>query len=156
MQQLTYERTPKLNSMSYRYIYETLFIEGRDSDISVSALNQKWKLHKLYLSQSPYFSSMFNGNWKESNMDHIDITIVDPNVTLDSLNVTLGSLYQDEIVVEPADVISVLGMLAIIIISLLSRRLEAKISVCFDSERVSADAHIEPNWTKFEKRAIEQ
>ena len=76
----------------FRYIYETLFMEGRDSDIIVSALNRDWKLHKLYLCQSPYFASMFNGNWRESNMDHIDITIVDPNISLDSMNVTLGKL----------------------------------------------------------------
>ena len=65
-------------------------MEGRDSDIIVSALSRDWKLHKLYLCQSPYFASMFNGNWRESNMDHIDITIVDPNISLDSMNVTLG------------------------------------------------------------------
>ena len=80
----------KLFSFLFRYIYETLFMEGRDSDIIVSALNRDWKLHKLYLCQSPYFASMFNGNWRESNMDHIDITIVDPNISLDSMNVTLG------------------------------------------------------------------
>lgn len=42
-------------------------------------------------------------------MDHIDITIMDPNISLDSMNVTLGSLYQDEISVEPADVIPILA-----------------------------------------------
>ena len=68
-------------------------MEGRDSDIIVSALSRDWKLHKLYLCQSPYFSSMFNGNWRESNMDHIDITIVDPNISLDSMNVTLGKSF---------------------------------------------------------------
>merc|ERR1719369_682899 len=104
-------RTPKKKRLktTSRYIYETLFMEGRDSDIIVSALNRDWKLHKLYLCQSPYFSSMFNGNWRESNMDHIDITIVDPNISLDSMNVTLGSLYQDEISVEPAEVIPILA-----------------------------------------------
>lgn len=103
--------TPKKKRLktTSRYIYETLFIEGRDSDMVVSSLNRDWKLHKLYLCQSPYFSSMFNGNWRESNMDHIDITIVDPNISLDSMNVTLGSLYQDEISVEPADVIPILA-----------------------------------------------
>ena len=68
-------------------------MEGRDSDIIVSALSRDWKLHKLYLCQSPYFASMFNGNWRESNMDHIDITIVDPNISLDSMNVTLGKIH---------------------------------------------------------------
>lgn len=93
----------------FRYIYETLFLEGRESDITVSALNREWRLHKLYLCQSPYFASMFNGNWRESNMDHVNITIVDPNVNLESLDVTLGSLYQDEISVEPADVIPIIA-----------------------------------------------
>merc|ERR1719266_1483964 len=104
-------RTPKKKRLktTSRYIYETLFMEGRDSDIIVSALSRDWKLHKLYLCQSPYFASMFNGNWRESNMDHIDITIVDPNISLDSMNVTLGSLYQDEISVEPAEVIPILA-----------------------------------------------
>merc|ERR550519_959785 len=98
----TLMRTPKKKRLktTSRYIYETLFMEGRDSDIIVSALSRDWKLHKLYLCQSPYFASMFNGNWRESNMDHIDITIVDPNISLDSMNVTLGSLYQDEISVS--------------------------------------------------------
>ena len=103
--------TPKkkrLKSTS-RYIYENLFLEGRESDITLSALNREWKLHKLYLSQSDYFSSMFNGNWRESNMKHVEITIVDPNITLDSMNTTLGSLYQDEISVEPAESTSILG-----------------------------------------------
>ena len=75
-------------------------MEGRDSDIIVSALNRDWKLHKLYLCQSPYFASMFNGNWRESNMDHIDITIVDPNISLDSMNVTLGKKNDLKIVHE--------------------------------------------------------
>ena len=75
-------------------------MEGRDSDIIVSALNRDWKLHKLYLCQSPYFASMFNGNWRESNMDHIDITIVDPNISLDSMNVTLGKTNDLKIVHE--------------------------------------------------------
>jgi BTB/POZ domain-containing protein 13 (germ cell-less protein-like 1) len=47
---------------------------------------------------------MFSGSWRESNMSSISVTIADPNVTLDALYVTLGSLYQDEISVEPAEV----------------------------------------------------
>merc|ERR1719273_1027950 len=103
--------TPKRRKLrtTSRYIFETLFLEGKDSDVTVIALNREWKLHKLYLSQSDYFSSMFNGNWRESNMKHVEITIVDPNITLDSMNTTLGSLYQDEISVEPAESTSILA-----------------------------------------------
>ena len=52
---------------------------------------------------------MFSGSWKESSMKKIDILIVDPNIDLNSLHIALGSLYQDEISVEPAEVISVLA-----------------------------------------------
>lgn len=34
-----------------QYIYQTLFISGKDSDITVNILNKDWKLHKVYLGQ---------------------------------------------------------------------------------------------------------
>ena len=52
---------------------------------------------------------MFSGSWKESTMETIDIHIVDPNIDLNSLHIALGSLYQDEITVEPAEVITILA-----------------------------------------------
>merc|ERR1719495_2023470 len=42
-------------------------------------------------------------------MDSITITIDDPCITLDALNTTLGSLYQDEVTIEPGEVIAVLA-----------------------------------------------
>ena len=42
-------------------------------------------------------------------MEKIDIRIVDPNIDLNSLHIALGSLYQDEITVEPAEAISILA-----------------------------------------------
>ena len=36
----------KLRTTS-RYIFETLFVEGKDSDITFIALNREWKLHKV-------------------------------------------------------------------------------------------------------------
>ena len=59
--------------------------------------------------QSAYFASMFSGHWKESNEDVIRMEIVDPNINLDSLRLVLGSLYQDELTVEPAEVIPLLA-----------------------------------------------
>lgn len=52
---------------------------------------------------------MFSGHWKESNEDVIRMEIVDPNINLDSLRIVLGSLYQDELTVEPAEVIPLLA-----------------------------------------------
>ena len=63
----------------------------------------------FYSMQSAYFASMFSGHWKESNEDVIRMEIVDPNINLDSLRLVLGSLYQDELTVEPAEVIPLLA-----------------------------------------------
>ncbi len=40
----------KLKSTS-QYIYETLFINGENSDVSIVALGKEWRLHKVYLCQ---------------------------------------------------------------------------------------------------------
>ena len=52
---------------------------------------------------------MFSGRWSDGCKDTVNINIIDPVITLDALHVTLGSLYQDEIAVEPSDVIPVLA-----------------------------------------------
>ncbi|KAG8228741.1 hypothetical protein J437_LFUL007076 [Ladona fulva] len=91
------------------YIYQTLFKEGVNSDVTVVALGKEWKLHKVYLAQSPYFNSMFSGSWKESMETQVNIQILDPNITLEALYVVLGSLYRDEFVLKPAEVIPVLA-----------------------------------------------
>lgn len=41
--------------------------------------------------------------------DKINIRVVDPLITLDSLHVTFGSLYQDEVTLEPGEVLNVLA-----------------------------------------------
>ena len=34
-----------------KYIYQTLFLDGENSDVTIQALGKEWKLHKLYLKQ---------------------------------------------------------------------------------------------------------
>jgi len=92
-----------------QYIYRALFQEGQNHDVTLVALGKEWKLHKVYLCQSAYFASMFSGAWKESSEDVIHIEILDPNINLDALQVVLGSLYQDELFVEPAEVVPLLA-----------------------------------------------
>lgn len=43
----------KLKSTT-NYIYQVLFINGENSDITINALEKEWKLHKLYLKQVGY------------------------------------------------------------------------------------------------------
>uniref|UniRef100_A0A1B6L6X6 BTB domain-containing protein n=1 Tax=Graphocephala atropunctata TaxID=36148 RepID=A0A1B6L6X6_9HEMI len=92
-----------------KYIYNALFVDGRNYDIVVDALGKEWKLHKLYLTQSPYFQSMFSGSWKETNNKYVKIEVADPNITIESLKVVFGSLYLDEVTIEPACVVGILA-----------------------------------------------
>ncbi|XP_017494673.1 PREDICTED: protein germ cell-less-like [Rhagoletis zephyria] len=73
------------------------------------ALGKVWNLHKVYLCQSPYFYSMFNGSWKESCQDFVHIKILDDRITLEALDAVFGSMYSDEIEIDPKAVISVLA-----------------------------------------------
>jgi BTB/POZ domain-containing protein 13 len=102
--------TPEKKPLSTaQYIYRALFKEGNNSDVTIIALGKSWKLHKVYLCQSPYFASMFSGSWRESRQDIVEIKITDPNINLDSLCRVLGSLYLGEITLEPAELIPTLA-----------------------------------------------
>lgn len=103
--------TPKKRKLltTAQYIYKTLFQEEKGSDITVLILGRAWRLHKVYISQSPYFASMFSGSWREANEQVITVEITDPNITINSLSVVLGSLYQDEVSLEPKEVVSILA-----------------------------------------------
>ncbi|XP_068146624.1 protein germ cell-less [Drosophila tropicalis] len=92
-----------------QYIYKALFKEQQNSDVAVMALDKVWHLHKVYLSQSPYFYTMFNGSWKEAQQSFIQITILDDRINVKSLDAVFGSMYSDEIEIEVADVIPVLA-----------------------------------------------
>lgn len=65
-----------------QYIYQVLFKEGKNSDITVQALGEEFHLHKVYLCQSPYFASMFGGSWLETTKTYITIDVVDPLITI--------------------------------------------------------------------------
>ncbi|XP_072918147.1 germ cell-less protein-like 1 [Hemitrygon akajei] len=101
-------RRKKLKSTS-KYIYQTLFLAGENSDITICALGQEWHLHKIYLCQSGYFSSMFSGSWKESNMNYIELEIPDQNIDSEALQVTFGSLYRDDVLIQPSRVVTILA-----------------------------------------------
>uniref|UniRef100_A0A8B9V3I2 BTB domain-containing protein n=1 Tax=Anas zonorhyncha TaxID=75864 RepID=A0A8B9V3I2_9AVES len=98
----------KLKSTS-KYIYQTLFLNGENSDIKICALGEEWNLHKIYLCQSGYFSSMFSGSWRESSMDVIELEIPDQNIDVEALQVAFGSLYRDDVLIKPSRVVALLA-----------------------------------------------
>ncbi|XP_054706473.1 protein germ cell-less-like [Uloborus diversus] len=98
----------KLMSTS-KYIYKTLFEEGQGSDVKIIALNREWNLHRIYLSQSPYFNTMFHGLWVETTQSEINMGIEDENVTVQALHKVFGSLYKDEIQIDSFEAVSILA-----------------------------------------------
>lgn len=91
------------------YIYQTLFLDCEGTDVTIEALGKEWKLHRIYLRQSKYFQSMFNGSWKESNENHITLEIPDENIDIEALNTAFGSLYCDEVIITPTSVVPLLA-----------------------------------------------
>ncbi|XP_003135186.1 putative germ cell-less protein-like 1-like [Sus scrofa] len=92
------------------YAYQTLFLNGENSDIKIRALGKVWCLHKMFLCQLDYFDTIFRGSWKESPKDIIDLEINDQYINVESLHFVLGSLYKDECVsMEPLQVPGVLA-----------------------------------------------
>ncbi|GMS95373.1 hypothetical protein PENTCL1PPCAC_17548, partial [Pristionchus entomophagus] len=83
-----------------KYVYDKLFIEGQDSDISINALGYRWKLHRFYLKQCDYFSALLEGEWADSKTAEYTLAIPDENITKDGLHSVLGALYDNEIVFE--------------------------------------------------------
>ena len=81
---------------------------------------------------------MFSGSWKESTENVVHIQILDPSINLDceirlihecimwiftsatlinlilALRIVLGSLYQDELIIVPNEVVSVLATAALL------------------------------------------
>lgn len=101
-------RRKRIKSTS-NYIYQTLFLDGINSDVTISAIGKEWKLHKLYLSQSPYFQCMFSGSWKESSLSQISIEVTDNNIDEEALKIAFGSLYKDYVFIKPVQVVKVLA-----------------------------------------------
>lgn len=92
------------------YIYNTLFVGGQDSDVTLVALGIEWKLHKLYLCQSNYFKSMFLGPWKESQQNLIKLEIPDENIDEEALHTAFGSFYCDEVEISSQKVVPLLSV----------------------------------------------
>jgi BTB/POZ domain-containing protein 13 len=92
-----------------QYLYKHLFLDGEDSDLTIVVLGQKWRLHKAILCQSDYFRAMFNGSWIESDKKLINIDIADANINMEALRTTFGSMYKDDMDLDPATVVGVLA-----------------------------------------------
>lgn len=76
-----------------RHIAFQGLMQGTGSDISLCAFGKTYHLHRLILAQSPFFDSMINGPWKESGQTLIELTLDDPNITLEGFEIAIGRMY---------------------------------------------------------------
>ncbi|XP_016068734.1 PREDICTED: putative germ cell-less protein-like 1-like [Miniopterus natalensis] len=107
------------------YAYQTLFLNGKTSDIKICALGKVWCLHKIFLFQSGYFATMLRDSCEESDKDIIDLEIKDHNIDAESLNFVLGSLYRDEYELrEPLQVPRVLATACLLQVEYLIQQCE--------------------------------
>nr|XP_048317477.1 germ cell-less protein-like 2 [Myodes glareolus] len=90
---IVYRKKPKLSS---KYAYQTLFLDGKDSDVRIRALEVEWPLHKVFLCQSGFFAKMLKDSWKESHSHVVDLEIKNEDIDVSSLHFVFGSLYRDE------------------------------------------------------------
>ncbi|TIC41760.1 hypothetical protein E3Q08_03108 [Wallemia mellicola] len=79
----------------HSHIYFQGFLLGVGSDVKVKV--PKWgrlyRLHKIILTQSTFFNSLFQGAFLETNNNEITLTFDDPNITRSSFEYCLGYLY---------------------------------------------------------------
>lgn len=76
------------------FILKRGFFEGACSDITIKAFNQEYRLHKLILDRSGYFSSLFNGPWNDhANTTHELIFDGDENITQEAFELAIARLY---------------------------------------------------------------
>ncbi|XP_070535044.1 uncharacterized protein [Ptychodera flava] len=68
---------------------------------------------------------MFSGSWKESDASIIAIDIPDNNIDEEALEVALGSLYKDDVLISPSRVVTILAAAALL-------QLDGLINQCSD------------------------
>eukprot|EP00803_Ostreobium_quekettii_P009938 evm.model.scf_2546.1 EVM.evm.TU.scf_2546.1 scf_2546:7682-9824(+) len=69
------------------------YAEGRFSDITVDVKNKKLRLHRVVLWQIPYFRTLFQGNWKDSEDALLRVDAVDPLVTSEAFEAVVRTAY---------------------------------------------------------------
>ncbi|KAJ1058220.1 hypothetical protein K5549_019895, partial [Capra hircus] len=110
LQQVACTSQGKKVKIKSEYAYQTLFLNGENSDIKIHALGHVWCLHRMFLCQSDYFATMLRDSWKECHKDIIDLEINDQNINVESLHFVLGSLYRNEyVLIKPFQVPGVLA-----------------------------------------------
>ncbi|TKA83029.1 hypothetical protein B0A55_00832 [Friedmanniomyces simplex] len=93
----TYTRQQQINHAADlpNHLYTRGLLQGRHSDITVSAFGQQYRLHRIVLDQAPFFTSALSAPWLEA--DSREITVhpddIDSSITQSSFELALKRLY---------------------------------------------------------------
>ncbi|XP_050997748.1 germ cell-less protein-like 1 [Acomys russatus] len=115
---------------------ELLFLRGEDSDVKICAFQEEWCLHRAYLCRSGYFSSMFSGAWRETNMSTIEMQMPDENIDRDSFHEVLGFLYLRTIEIPPCRVVATLAAASMLQLDEVIRQCEVIMMTSVNAETV--------------------
>ncbi|KAI8834541.1 hypothetical protein BJ741DRAFT_238893 [Chytriomyces cf. hyalinus JEL632] len=70
-----------------------VFESKQFADISVTAFDSEFRLHKVILLSNAYFNSILTGSWIESECDAIHLSFDDRNISLEALCIVLRRIY---------------------------------------------------------------
>ena len=91
------------------HLYQRGYINGVCSDISINAFGKSYALHRIILDRSPFFSSLFAGPWRDSDIPVLNLDFSDPNITQPAFDIALQRLYGHIVVPDEDVVASLLG-----------------------------------------------
>src|SRR5204863_2919265 len=75
------------------HLYQRGYLNGVCSDISIHAFDKSYALHRIILDRSPFFSSLFAGPWRDSDIPVLNRNFSDPNITQPAFDIALQRLY---------------------------------------------------------------
>ena len=94
------------------HLYSKGFVEGSHSDICLRCFEQNYALHRIILSRSSYFASLFSGPWADSSNSTLEIDPQGPSITKNSFEFVIRRLYDSNESVEEKEAISILATAA--------------------------------------------
>ncbi|KAF9729455.1 hypothetical protein PMIN01_12319 [Paraphaeosphaeria minitans] len=84
------------------HLYTRGLLEGRHSDITVTAFGQSYNLHRLILDRAPFFTTALSEPWLESQSKQVKLypEDVDDNITQPAFELAIKRLYGVDIAQE--------------------------------------------------------
>jgi hypothetical protein len=75
------------------HLYQRGYLTGVCSDITITAFNKSYSLHRIILDRSAFFSSLFAGPWKDADTPVLNLDFSDPNITQEAFEIAIQRLY---------------------------------------------------------------